>query len=436
MKTSKALGKAFYCILIIGLLSTLAPAQKKAKTAGAPRVIRFSGVLTDAAGTPRSGTAAVIFSLYSEPTGGAPLWQETQNVQLDDQGRYAILLGSGSELPAGIFNRTEARWLGVQVLADAEAEQSRVALVSVPYALKAQDAETLGGRPASAYVLSETLNGYAAGAHTGSAAAKSLDTGIVSATGGGTADSVPKFSATDTLVDSIITEKLVGSDLRIGIGLGATSPSAKLHINGRMVADGFDITTSAADSVHITNSHLNGSAIEANVSNTGGGQTTAVFASTESANGTGIFAVALPATGVPTDTSFGMIAYTWNPGAAILGLSIANDVGGFGGFPTFPQRTAIYAGVNSSTAQPLVVQNRHASGTRLISGRNSAGTEVIGMTATGNITATGTISATAFSGDGSGLSNVSGVGSLAADPAACSANNFVTDIAANGTLTC
>ncbi|HUS19677.1 MAG TPA: hypothetical protein VMZ25_08500, partial [Terriglobales bacterium] len=47
-----------------------------------------------------------------------------------------------------------------------------------------------------------------------------------------------------------------------------------------------------------------------------------------------------------------------------------------------------------------------------------------------------TISATAFSGDGSGLSNVSGVGSLAADPAACSANNFVTDIAANGTLTC
>ena len=34
-----------------------------------------------------------------------------------------------------------------------EVEQPRVLLVSVPYALKAADADTLGGLPASAFVL-------------------------------------------------------------------------------------------------------------------------------------------------------------------------------------------------------------------------------------------------------------------------------------------
>ncbi|HUS19678.1 MAG TPA: hypothetical protein VMZ25_08505 [Terriglobales bacterium] len=431
-----------------------------------PRLVKFGGGLKDITGAARTGTVALTFSLYREATGGAPLWQETQNLQLDAQGRYNVMLGAGLPLPAEIFTTNEARWLGVQVLADSEPEQPRVLLVSVPYALKSQDAETLGGLPASAYVRSDTIKGMLDASVSQrltntrtQAASRSIDTGIVSSSSGGTADSLPKFSATDTLVDSIITEKLVGSDLRVGIGLGATSPSAKLHINGRMVADGFDITTSAADSVHITNSHLNGSAIEANVSNTGGGQTTAVFASAESANGTGIFAVALPATGAPTDTSFGMIAYTWNPGAAILGLSVANDVGGFGGFPTFPERTGIYAGVNSSTAQPLVVQNRHASGTRLISGRNSSGTEVIGMTATGNMTATGTVTANAFVGDGSALTNITAAtatnatnavnatnantansaltaNALATNPADCTGNGYATAIDASGNLTC
>ncbi|HUS20279.1 MAG TPA: hypothetical protein VMZ25_11575 [Terriglobales bacterium] len=413
-----------------------------------PRVIKYSGVLSDPADAARIGSIAVTFAIYGEPTGGAPLWHETHNVQLDAQGRYTVLLGSVNQVPADIFSANAARWLGVQVLGDAEAEQTRVMLLSVPYALKAQDAETLGGLPVSAFILKEASNDDEVVAGTrakrsalSGAAAKSLDAGIVNATGGGTIDSIPKFGATDTLTDSIITEKLVSSELRIGIGMGLSNPVSKLQINGRMTAEGFDIITSAEDSVHITNSHALGSAIEANASSTSGGQTTAVYASTESSNGTGIFAVALAAPSAPGDTSFGVIGYTWNPGAAILGLSVANDVGAFGGFPTFPERTGIYAGVNSSTAQPLVVQNRHASGTRLISARNSAGTEVIGMTTGGNITATGTVAATSFSGSGAGLTGVTAASAtmaaaLASDPPACVANRFVTDIAATGALTC
>ena len=44
-------------------------------------------------------------SIYADPPGGAPLWQETQNVALDTKGRYALLLGATSPdgVPAAVL---------------------------------------------------------------------------------------------------------------------------------------------------------------------------------------------------------------------------------------------------------------------------------------------------------------------------------------------
>src|SRR5712692_1090739 len=53
----------------------------------------------------------------------------------------------------------ESRWLGAQVQLPGEVEQPRVFLVSVPYALKAADAETLGGKPASVFLTAEQVGG-------------------------------------------------------------------------------------------------------------------------------------------------------------------------------------------------------------------------------------------------------------------------------------
>jgi hypothetical protein len=77
---------------------------------------------------------------------------------MDADGRYSVLLGANSKngIPAELFTSNEARWLGVQV--EQEPEQPRVLLVSVPYALKAGDAESLGGKPASAYITTELLS--------------------------------------------------------------------------------------------------------------------------------------------------------------------------------------------------------------------------------------------------------------------------------------
>jgi hypothetical protein len=113
-----------------------------------PQLVKFSGTIS---GAP-AGTVSVIFALYKDQTGGAPLWQEVQNLAVDASGHYTSLLGarSASGIPVEVFSNGEARWLGVE--AERQPEQPRVLLVSVPYALKASDAETLGGLPASAFL--------------------------------------------------------------------------------------------------------------------------------------------------------------------------------------------------------------------------------------------------------------------------------------------
>jgi hypothetical protein len=74
-----------------------------------------------------------MFSIYSEQTGGVPLWQETQNVQFA-QGRYAVFLGESTSagIPAELFASGQPRWLGVKPLLPGEEEQPRVLLASVP----------------------------------------------------------------------------------------------------------------------------------------------------------------------------------------------------------------------------------------------------------------------------------------------------------------
>ncbi len=129
------------------LLVSSASAQQAATTTAVPNLVRYGGVLKDAQGAPLSSTTVgITFAIYKQQDGGAPVWMETQSVATDAGGNYSALLGSttASGLPGDLFSQEEQRWLGVQV--QGQAEQSRVLLVSVPYAFKAHEAETLGGR--------------------------------------------------------------------------------------------------------------------------------------------------------------------------------------------------------------------------------------------------------------------------------------------------
>jgi len=161
--------------LVVGLL-LWAAAVGMASAQTPPPWVRHSGVLRDQAGTPRTGTVVLTLEIYPEAEGGNPLWREVQTVEVDAAGRYAVLLGGTTEegLPLDIFAKGDARWLEVRVEGD-NALPRRVLLLSVPYALKAADADTLGGKPISAFVLTEKA-GQSASSAGGAGTAAATDT--------------------------------------------------------------------------------------------------------------------------------------------------------------------------------------------------------------------------------------------------------------------
>jgi hypothetical protein len=136
-------------------LSALLAHQADKPVAAVPRLVRLSGAFRPVNGLPVAPTEGATLSIYREEQGGTPLWQETQNVSLDANGQYTAMLGitQSDGVPLDLFSSGEPWWLGIRFNRPGEAEQPRILLVSVPYALKAADAETLGGRPASDYLL-------------------------------------------------------------------------------------------------------------------------------------------------------------------------------------------------------------------------------------------------------------------------------------------
>jgi hypothetical protein len=196
-----------------------------------PHFVRYSGTLKDADGKPINTVTGVTFLLYPDQQGGAPVWIETQNVTPDKSGHYTAQLGAtrSEGMPPSVFLNGEARWLAVQV--SGEGEQPRVLLVAVPYAMKAADAETVGGLPPSAFVLAAPLNGSLSSPNSEAAATGSLARASSSVTTtGGTANAIPLFTTATNIQNSAITQTGTGSTAKIGIGV--TAPAAALDIMG------------------------------------------------------------------------------------------------------------------------------------------------------------------------------------------------------------
>ena len=198
------------------------PAPSATPAATVPRVVRVDGQFVPANGLPPAAVETITLAIYASATDGTPLFEETQDVRVDAQGRYAILLGAttAAGLPASVLSG-EARWLGMRFARPGEVEQARVPLTSVPYALRASDADTLGGLPPSAFLRATSGPGddpNAAGSSSGPGARST--TPLVST---GTVNFIGKFTNSVDLTDSVLFEN-VGR-----IGLGTTSPLDVLH---------------------------------------------------------------------------------------------------------------------------------------------------------------------------------------------------------------
>jgi hypothetical protein len=323
---SSFLFSRWLCTLtLLMLLLTLAALGQQASIV--PTLVNFKGALTDVNGKPLTGTVGVTFYLYHDSEGGAPLWMETQNVQADKSGRYAVSLGATTSagLPTDVFVSGEARWLGVQPYG--QAEQPRLLLLSVPYALKAGDAETIGGLPASAFVLANRAQGSGPSAKTAIPGASSAaDKNTIqpevnpALTGKGVINYIPMWDSASDIVDSVIFQETSE------IGIATTTPAATLDVNGK--ADVRDTLTLFPKS---TDNTLAVSGTSFNISSTGKvtfitGQTfpgtgTITGITTASGSGlsgggtTGTLSLKVPAAGI-TNAMLQKSAVTLNPNSA------------------------------------------------------------------------------------------------------------------------
>ena len=240
MKKVHVVALSLLMVLLCGLFSAAQQSATTATNATVPPLIPFSSVATDDGGSSLSGVVNITFSLYAAQQGGAPLWTETQNnIQLDPTGHYSVQLGitQPNGVPTTLFTTTEARWLGVRIAE--QGEQPRVLLLSVPYALKAGDAATIGGLPPSAFVLAAPGSGStSAGPMDASAAPQ---TSVPPPTGGavtgtGTVNYLPLWDTTSDIVSSVLFQSGTGTTAKIGIN--TITPATTLDIKGSSTVRG------------------------------------------------------------------------------------------------------------------------------------------------------------------------------------------------------
>lgn len=220
---------SFSGLLAASLLAVVTHAQ----TGSVPHMVALDVVLEDAVGRPVASVTGATFAIYANEHDVSPLWMETQNIRADAAGHYQVQLGStrSEGVPAELFTSGAARWLGISI--EGAPEKPRVLLLSVPYAMKAGDAQTLGGLPASAF---QPAAGEAAHAeiavHGDSLLLATPDLG-----GGGTLDFVPLWiDNAGNLGNSALFQSGSGSSAKIGIN--TTMPLAALDVRGGGVIRG------------------------------------------------------------------------------------------------------------------------------------------------------------------------------------------------------
>jgi hypothetical protein len=230
---------AFSALIVVLTFTPAILAQSTAPPSSVPQVIAVGGVLRPADGQPLGPRERVTFAIYADQSDATPLWQETQRVHPNATGRYTVFLGATEPngVPLEIFASGEARWLGIALVRPGELEQPRTRITSVPYALRAADAETLGGRPAADYLLA-----------TGTARGTQVTGGSesVEATPGSSANIVQPG------VDNFLAKYMnAGADLgtsalyeaggKVGMGIGPWPPAPfdTLHVRFNSTGGGF-----------------------------------------------------------------------------------------------------------------------------------------------------------------------------------------------------
>ena len=231
--------------------------------AAVPWLISYQGKVTDSEQVPLDGSYTMIFRLYSFEGATSPIWAEEQTVSVTD-GVFQVQLGTGANLVGGVLNSTliagQDRWLEIEI--EGEALSPRQRLTSGAYALRAETADSalriVGALPSR---ITTDDEGYALSvSNSGSGGAANLDGfvnvdhGNLLVQGDGSFDANGEAGAL-YLGDSMNYIKAVhGSGVSIGtfdaadaivveqgtgnVGIGTSTPAARLDVAGRIHASG------------------------------------------------------------------------------------------------------------------------------------------------------------------------------------------------------
>jgi hypothetical protein len=332
--------------LVLSMTAQVTISKPTTATAQVPRLVRISGTLKDmhsdavnaagarSNGTPPSSVVGVTFSLYAEQSGGVPLWSEVQNVQVDKTGHYTVQLGSSKPdgLPVDLFTSAQAQWLGVKQ--EGQAEQPRVMLLSVPYALKAADAETFGGKPPSEFLSASSLEANPSTKTLGSTPnAKGI---LAPVTGTGTPNFIPLWTSTSNLTSSVIYQAASHN-----VGIGTTSPTSPLDVKASGTAIlGQAGNAAGAFGAEATSASSSGAGVAGRDTSTSG-NTAGVSGTSDSTTGTGVFGFASSTSGA----NFGVFASSpSSSGTGVFGKATSTTGLVFGVTGTTPSSTGV--GVN------------------------------------------------------------------------------------------
>ena len=130
---------------------------------------------------------------------------------------------SASGLPLDLFTTGTARWLAVRPDVPCLEDPARILLVGVPYALKAADADPLGGKPVSAYLINESPAAMAPSVTPASSLSGVTSDG--NPTSSGTTDYIPIWISGIALGNSILYQS--GNKL----GTGTSTPAHPLSLS-------------------------------------------------------------------------------------------------------------------------------------------------------------------------------------------------------------
>lgn len=128
----------------------------------APGLIHYQGRLTDKNGNPITSAVVVKFTFWNAESGGSQIgtYSDSDLVTPDANGVYSALIGDegGTPVPASIFDNASV-WLEVQFGGETLSPRKRI--VTVPYAFRSANADTLGGYVSSAFVnkTGDTMSG-------------------------------------------------------------------------------------------------------------------------------------------------------------------------------------------------------------------------------------------------------------------------------------